>query len=227
MYVPCRYVEFEFSAFRTGGRRPPKPDSVLTFPTRFWWVDDLFAQDSNGRAVRTNLRDGLQQGLHLLLCSLCPITPSTTCSLCPTCHRPSSIHSIQPGHNRAAEAAGPLSLPPHAPRMLPAHAPCWVGPLIVSHPHTHPLAVAGLTTSLARAVRAARGFRGGSGARSPRMTGSSGRGLGGGPPGGRGAKRSGPARACCGLLGGTFEAVTALVIRLSFRILHFERPRPP
>jgi hypothetical protein len=33
--VPYRYAEFEFPAFRTGGRRPPKSILYLTFRTRF------------------------------------------------------------------------------------------------------------------------------------------------------------------------------------------------
>ncbi len=51
--VPCRYAEFVFSAF---GR--PK----ARFVSHISNVDDLFAQDSNGRAVRTILWDGLQVG---------------------------------------------------------------------------------------------------------------------------------------------------------------------
>jgi hypothetical protein len=169
----------------------------------------------------------------------------------PTCHRPSSIRNIQPGHcaatvqprgSRATEPAPHASrmlaaCSPHARRMLAACSPHARRMLAACSPHARrmlpvrwptdgarPLGLdrhlmigsrgTGLSfkgsasPSLARAVRAAHGFRGGSGrarpgARSPRMTGSSGRGLGGGRPGlgdraeapqANGAPRRGPRR---------------------------------
>ncbi len=187
--IPYRYVEFEFSAFRTGDRRPPKPDSYLTFRTRFWWVDDLFAQDSNGRAVRTN------EGWAAAGAAFAPP------NLPPPKQHPQHSTGPQPAGSRGSRATEPApACSPHAPRMLPACSPHAPRMLPACSP---PLAVAGLTTLERRS-------RGPRGPRLPRRQRprEAGRALahrlirsrtGRRPPrpmaprvGGRGAKRSGP-----------------------------------
>jgi hypothetical protein len=64
---------------------------ISHFERDFGEFGDLFAHDSNG-AVQTNLRDGL----HLLLCSLCPTQPATA-------QHPQHSAGPQPAGSRAAE----------------------------------------------------------------------------------------------------------------------------
>jgi hypothetical protein len=151
--VLLRWIRF----FGISNSRPKAAETrfVSQISIEFWELGDLFAHDSNGPAVRTNLWDGLQQGAAAgegleqgsswdglqqgaaagegleqgsgwdglqqgAVAGLCFCDASAT-----TCHRPSSIHHMQPLLQPAtAEAASaafglcPNQQPPKHPSEL-------------------------------------------------------------------------------------------------------------
>ncbi len=108
---------------------------ISHFERDFGEFGNLFAQDSNGRALRTNLWDGLQHGAsrqrldccvlgwswslvaYLCFCAASAPTclrPSSICRIRPlpqppTCHRPDSIRRVRPLPQpaRAQAVSGP------------------------------------------------------------------------------------------------------------------------